>query len=405
MINLINDLDLDKQSPFQPGIPVSPENFKGRQQSIQKILRYAKKATTGQMQHFFLTGKRRMGKTSLTDYVKDIAKTELNMLSIYVSNKGNSSVDQLTLCIFESLLNEIPKDSLKDKAATWFSNHVESIDLKGVKVSIKPNEKFSRDLKDFFADYLNEIYHNELSNKYKGILIIIDDINGLSNSNNFVNWYKRLADTVSINSRYNLPVYLLLAGYPEKYDSLVQMEESFGSIFNHENIAELKDEEVKEFFLDTFKREKIDITPEALNHMVNYSSGLPLMMQQIGDSIYWQTEKNIISEKDAIKGIFDAADEIGTKQIRPMLNQIQSENYIPMLEILAKNKLKSFKRSQLNKLAKLTKSVLDNFLSRMVELGILEQTGQKNSGMYRFSNTLYYIYFVIKNLEKENNLH
>lgn len=41
----------------------------------------------------------------------------------------------------------------------------------------------------------------------------------------------------------------------------------------------------------------------------------------------------------------------------------------------------------------------------MVELGILEQTGQKNSGMYRFSNTLYYIYFVIKNLEKENNLH
>lgn len=118
MINLINDLDLDKQSPFQPWIPVSPENFKGRQQAIQKILRYAKKATTGQMQHFFLTGKRRMGKTSLTDYVKDIAKTELNMLSIYVSNKGNSSVDQLTLWIFESLLNEIPKDSLKDKAAT-----------------------------------------------------------------------------------------------------------------------------------------------------------------------------------------------------------------------------------------------------------------------------------------------
>ena len=51
------DLSIDRESPFQPGKPVSPYFFKGRHASIQKILRYYNNACNCDVQHFFLTGK------------------------------------------------------------------------------------------------------------------------------------------------------------------------------------------------------------------------------------------------------------------------------------------------------------------------------------------------------------
>ena len=37
---VVLDFDIDRESPFQPGIPVSPDKFSGRQETIKKILRY-----------------------------------------------------------------------------------------------------------------------------------------------------------------------------------------------------------------------------------------------------------------------------------------------------------------------------------------------------------------------------
>ena len=198
-----------------------------------------------------------------------------------------------------------------------------------------------------------------------------------------------------------MPVYFLLAGYPEKFEALVVHEESFGSIFHFDSIDCLSDDEVIEFFKDTFKQVGIEISDKAMNLMVTFSSGLPLMMQQIGDSIFWICENNYINEDDALTGIIDAANVIGSKQIRPVLNQIRSENYESILKFLVGNKMDSFKRSDIKNQMNISDSVLTNFLSKMVELGILESTGHKNSGTYKFSNNLYYTYFLIKSLEEK----
>ena len=47
------DLDIDRESPFQPGIPVSPDRFSGRQETIKKILRHVTPTIKGETQHFF----------------------------------------------------------------------------------------------------------------------------------------------------------------------------------------------------------------------------------------------------------------------------------------------------------------------------------------------------------------
>lgn len=74
---MLDDFDFDKESPFQPGKPVSPYYFKGRTKIVKKILRYLNKAEKGDVQHYFITGKKGMGKTSLARYVQDFVQDKM----------------------------------------------------------------------------------------------------------------------------------------------------------------------------------------------------------------------------------------------------------------------------------------------------------------------------------------
>ena len=87
----------------------------------------------------------------------------------------------------------------------------------------------------------------------KGIFLVIDDINGLSKTNDFVNWYKRMVDTIAVENEYKIPIYFLLASYQEIFEKLVLQDESFARIFRYDNIDYLTDKEVEEFFIDNFQ--------------------------------------------------------------------------------------------------------------------------------------------------------
>ena len=395
------DFDFDRESPFQPGFPVYPDKFKGRQETIEKILRRVNLIYNGEPQHFFLTGKMRMGKTSVADFVKDFLDYKKNMIGVYVSNKGNDSIETLTNWIIEALINELPPESRLDKVKKWFGNHIEYIEIRGTKIKFKADDELARSFKNYFADYLMEIYGEFPQGMQNGILLIIDDINGLSDSREFADWYKKLADTMVVSNHYDLPVYFLLAGYPEKFNALVVHEESFGSIFQYDFIDCLSDEDVSEFFTDTFNQIGMKVSEDALDVMVTFSSGLPLMMQQIGESVFWACKDNYISKQDALTGIIDAANEIGLKQIRPILDQI-NETYENILQFLADNNMKSFKKEDVIKNRGIDQSVFDAFIEKMTELGMIELKGRRNTGNYQFSNNLYYTYFWIKSFEKKN---
>lgn len=56
------EFDFTRESPFEPGLPVSPDHFTGRKNTISKILRNVGKVIQGNPQHFFLTGKRQWEK-------------------------------------------------------------------------------------------------------------------------------------------------------------------------------------------------------------------------------------------------------------------------------------------------------------------------------------------------------
>ena len=131
--------------------------------------------------------------------------------------------------------------------------------------------------------------------------------------------------------------------------------------------------------------------------LVLFSQGYPLMMQHIGDAVFWQADGEIITKETTTIGVFNAANELGSKQIRPDLNRIGSKHYINILLKLGKHQIYSFQKSELEEyLSDDEKGVLSNFLAKMIKIGILNSIGVKNSGEYEFSNILYFTYFMIK---------
>ena len=83
---MIFTVDEFPDTPFEPGRPVSPVNFKGRRDDCKKIIRYIPGIIKyGAPEHFFITGKRGMGKTSFINYVSRIAEDSFNMVTIQLN--------------------------------------------------------------------------------------------------------------------------------------------------------------------------------------------------------------------------------------------------------------------------------------------------------------------------------
>ena len=116
----------------------------------------------------------------------------------------------------------------------------------------------------------------------------MDDINGLAESPGFPNWYKSFVDTVATSSNYQeYPALIMICGLPERHFQLVAHQPSIARIFRVLELERLSDEEVEDFFIRAFESVDVSVEDDAMQLMVEYSSGLPIMMQEIGDATYW----------------------------------------------------------------------------------------------------------------------
>ena len=399
---VLNILEFN-ESPFDPGHPVSPEKFKGRQDDVEKILRYIPKIINQKRpEQFFITGKRGMGKTSFVDYISKIVEENFQMIPIYVNNDGKHKIDDLIQILLEEIFSQLHKETWGKKIIETFTENIQEIKISGVGISLKNKPELIQDIKQNFSKFIINI-SNSLKDK-KGLFIIIDDINGLSDTPDFANWYKSLSDTIDF-SHEEIPVAFTLVSYPNNFDKLAEQNPSFARIFHLIEIDHLENNDIKEFFQETFENNNITIKDEnSLNQMIYYSWGMPLIMQQIGDGVFWNAQDNEITEKIALNGILDAALEIGNKQIRQKLARIKSKYYESILLKLGQNKEIVFKKSEIKKiLNKNEEGVFDDFLIRMKELNIIIPINNKKTGEYTFENRLYFVYFlIIANIKQQS---
>ncbi len=393
-----------KESLFQPGQPVSPDRFEGREDIIKEILKYFPSVKSGNPQHFFITGKRGMGKTSLAHYISDFARNNYSMVTAHIMNDGVHDIDELVIQIIERILNAIRPEKWSNKVFNLIGNYIDSVGFGGLNIKFKPPEDELKNIKDNLAFYLSDLV--ESFKDKDGLFIVIDDINGLSDTPEFADWYKSFADTLATSVK-KASICIMLTGYPEKFRRLYDHNPSVNRIFHTHELKALSNEDVERFYTGIFSSYNINIHPTALENMTKYSSGMPTMMQEIGDATFWKDTDGFIDNNDALGGVIEAGNRIGLKYLQPLLdNKIRSENYLSLFKKIGK-KLAASPNSTFTKkefedvLNDSESNVFKDFISRSRKLGIIELASSKKQGEYQFTNQLYPIYFLIQAVLEE----
>jgi DNA replication protein DnaC len=384
-------------SPFTPGNPVPVEFFVGRKEQIDEIIRDVGEVLFGKQKNIFLVGDRGIGKSSLASFIRYYVNTQRDILGIHLFLGEVVTLDVMVHHIFEQILNEILKET---KGQSWFKEiskffgkYIKEIDIFNISISFAPPEQDLKELVRKFPEALNNLLL-EIREQKKGLLIILDDINGLAEKLEFANWYKSFVDEIYTHYK-NFPVLMILVGLPEKRDRLFKLQPSLMRIFKIIEIEKLFDEEVENFFKVAFQKVNMKIEPDAMKVMVQYSSGLPILMHEIGDATFWTDEDGIIDKDDAFEGIVAAATNVGKKYLDPMVYRaIRSPKYKSILRKLGKMHIpRTFKKKDVEaKLDANEKKVFHNFLKKLREIGVIEIPLENERGTYKFVNEIYPIY-------------
>lgn len=389
-------------SPFSPGKPVPLELFVGRENKLEELVHYMKQSSLGKQENVFVIGNRGIGKSSLANYLKSIAEKEAGMLGVHIFLGGVHTTEELVNHVFERILNESQGERWFDKVRGLFGDYVKSVDLFGVSLSFEPPKDKLSGLTKNFPKALETIIGN-IGEEKKGIFLALDDINGLANSSDFANWYKSFVDEVAITYK-EFPVFIMVIGLPDRRDALFKNQESLGRIFNIMEIDNLSDKDVAIFYEKAFHSANIKIDDSAINIMNHFSGGLPVVMHEIGDAVFYVNQDDVIDKDDALNGIFEAANRIGTKYLEPMVyNTISSELYKSILSKIGKSLLShEFTRQEaVKELNDKEKKVFDNFIKKMKELGVIHTLPGKK-GIYHYVNPIYPIYFRLKTINKKS---
>ncbi len=379
------------ESPFSHGRPVSPDLFVGRQGEFEAILRYLSQCAGGRNENFFIRGPRGIGKSSFADYVAKFASRKFNFACLHVYLSGVTTPAEMSNTIFKQMLEQIDDKNLFERAKVFFSDYISGISAFGFGVQFTTDPKKLSYLWQNWASVLHSFWENVLKPDNKGLLLILDDINGLARNAQFASMLKSANDTIASRWWKEFPFFLILSGFPERWWEMVKANESVGRIFKVIDLNRLSNDEVIAFFKSAFKMHGIKVEDNSLALMVNYAYGLPASMHEIGDAVFNVNSDKSISDDDAVKGLKNAARNIGTRYIdHKIFRTLNSSRYRSILEKLPQIG-PSFSSSEVRKLLSNSEyKVFQNFLRRARELGII-LLGDKR-GEYNFSDPMTWLY-------------
>lgn len=384
-----------RDSPFQPGQPVSPENFKGRVNIIKDILKYFPSITNGKPQHFYISSKRGNGKTSLANFISDYARKNHKMITLHIVIDGVSTVDEMIVHIIERFFNEYKDVNWSKKLLSRFENPIKSV---GSNIKFTPTENDIKNIKDIFPFYLMDLLHHFRDKK--AVLIVIDDINRLSETTEFANWYKSFADTLATSFNDKAPIGIMLLAYPDKFMKLYESNLSLTRIFHFYELPAMRYFDVLEFYENNFRKRNIRYDDKALKLMVKYSYGMPMMMQEIGDATFWVDEDKHITLDDSINGVLLAGDKI-KRYLHPKFEEKFNPNDYDSIfskigeKLLIQNDIFFTKREFFNTFNEYEIELFNQFIVMAKRLGFVKLAKGRKDGIYIFTNDLYPLYFYI----------
>jgi hypothetical protein len=244
------------QSPFYPGQPVPVELFVGRAGEVERIRRAARQVAAGKPQAIFISGESGIGKSSLAQFIQFIAERDPGLLGYAVLGAGHS---------------------------------VEEIAL----------------------SYLRSLYEKNRGS-YRGLLLVLDEINGLAAEESFAFFLKDLVDSNALSDR-PLPLLLLLCGTEERRRQLIERHRPIERIFEVLHIDLMTEEESRGFFGRAFGSVQMEVTEEAKDILCQSCGGRPKLMHLLGDAAYWIAPGATVDADVAVQATWAAAEDVGRK--------------------------------------------------------------------------------------------
>lgn len=386
---------MKEYSPFTPGVPVPMQFFTGRISELQEIINMAGKSVNRKtLERIFVIGERGMGKSSLCRMASAISEEEHGILGLHVYLGGVNSLEEMVRRIFERLLQKSRDKSWFDAVKTFLGNHIRQVGLFGFSLEFTAS---SNDLRQSVSDfpYVLKNLLEKLEPEKKGLIIILDDLNGLAASASFANWLKSFVDEVATTEQ-PLPLLLILSGLSERRRQLINYQPSLDRVFDLVQVKRFEKSEVEEFFKKTFSKVNVTVKQDAMELLCRFSGGHPVFMHEIGDAVFKTDEDDDIDGKDAVRGIVRAAEAIGAKYIEPkVLATIRSDRYRGILKKIVREPFDHrFSKKELSKRVSAEESkVLNNFLQKMKKLGVISQPPESPRGEYAFTSELYSLFF------------
>jgi len=386
---------LKEYSPFTPGVPVPVEFFIGRADEIKNFISSVKKSLVlSTVERLYVSGEPGIGKSSICKFARLVAERDLDILGIHVYLGGVTTLEEMVHRIFDQLLRENVDKPWYEKIKRFLGNHIKQVDIFGLSVEFSASQHdLQRAVTDFIPALKNLL--KQLKPDKKGILLILDDFNGLASSVRFANWFKSLIDELSTSSN-PIPLTIVLVGLAERRQQLIKSQPSLDRVFDIIKISKFDRDETADFYRRTFNKVNVSITGEALQLLARYSGGYPVLMHELGDAVFKVDSDGNIDKDDTMKGIIQAAQIVGAKYIEPSISAaIRSKYYQGILHKIAQDFFESrFTRKEISqRLTRAEATKLDNFLRRMEKLGLIKKDKEHGAGSYEFTSELHYLFF------------
>ncbi len=391
---------IDKgRSPFYPGQPVPIDFFIGRLHEIEKINRAITQVELGKPQSLFLTGEYGIGKSSLANFMKSHAERNNNLFGLHVFLGGAKTLEDVAVRTVEAVIKtQLYRPTIKEKIGNFLAKYIKQAELFGININFETLKADSLSISHGYLPFLRELFNRLKEDGVKGLMLILDEINGITGNESFSHFIKSLVDENAL-SVAPLPLMLMLCGVEERRKDMIQHHQPVERIFDIVDIKPMDNSEMDDFFNKTFSSAGIDVKSEAITLLRHYSAGFPKIMHIIGDAVFWLDQDNLIDSIDATQGIILAADEIGRKFVdQQVYKALRSKDYHSILAKLAKEKFDlCFKKDEIEKgLSENEKRKFNNFLQRMKKLNVLKSGSER--GEYVFNSRLVRLYIRFNSL-------
>jgi len=397
------DITNKGKSPFYPGQPVPIEFFIGRLKEVSKISRAISQVELGKPQAIFLTGEYGIGKSSLAGFMKFYAEKNNHILGIHVFLGGAETIEDVATRTVEAVIKaQLYESTVTEKLRNLLAKYIgqQGIPGLGLSVNLAALKADGPNLSRGFMPFLNDLLNRLKEDGIKGVMLILDEINGITGNPKFAHFIKTLVDE-NATAKIPVPLMLMLCGVEERRIEMIQHHQPIDRIFDIAEITPMTETEMQDFFNKTFNSVDMTVNPEAMKTLRHYSAGFPRIMHLIGETIFWLDKDGIIDKDDAMRSILISAEDIGRKFVDAQVYKaLKSKDYHSMLAKLSRAKVDlSFKKAEIEKgLSETEKKKFNNFLQKMKELNVLKSGDER--GEYIFTSRMVRLYLMLHELEK-----